>query len=94
MGEEVMREAFEEEEDILHRHAKRSKDHHPMEGPSGEGAGTSKAGFEVKRRRYKDSVTGGAANTNESLDEEDLNGDVSDDDVIEERTRQLGLELE
>lgn len=75
------------EEDILHR--KQCKDHHPPAGPA-VGVGASQTPSKQPKKSYKDFVTCGAENTTMSVGAgagEVLDGDVSDDDVIEERDK-------
>lgn len=80
-----MHDASKDEVDILERSTKCNKDRHNSEGSNGGIEGeNSQAHAEGPKRSYRDTVTGRSIGNNKELEEEDLDGDVSDDDMIEE----------
>lgn len=87
-GEEVMRDASIEEEDILQRSTERTKGSHDV--GSAMGLGASSGGGEVdvqmgaEKKSYKDSVAGESKEPQGGSDDMEDDGDASDDDVMEE----------
>lgn len=77
-----MNDASEEEQDILHRSTNRTMGNHPLPSPSGVRGGGGHASESVARRSYQDSVVGD--NKGVPQVDEDVDGDVSDDDVVDE----------
>lgn len=66
--------------DILRRSTKRNKASHPLPGGKGEEDGA----VEENKKSYRDSVRGASSMKGNATEEEEEDGDVSDDDVIEE----------
>lgn len=83
-GEEVMQDASKEEEDILHRSTKRNKGSHPFASSSSKGGKDGRSTSGKARESYRDSVMGDSSLGDDAAEERDEDGDVSDDDVIEE----------
>lgn len=77
--------ASTEEEDILQRSTKRSKEEGGNTRPAHGSGGSPKVKGRV-RKSYKESVIGGSRTGPIDMEGEDNEGDVSDDDVVEEAT--------
>lgn len=84
MGEKLMLEASEEEEDILQSSTKRCKEYHQSGNADNTMVGETEATTEEPKISYRDTFTGQGSDANGGSIEEDLDGEVSDDDEIEE----------
>lgn len=80
-----MREASEEEKDILQRSTKRSKESYDTTDPPIGDLGDTSTESGAPRRSYRDTVIGDASCGHKTQEEEDEEGNTSNNDVVEER---------
>lgn len=83
MAAEGSRDVTTEEEDILQRSTKRSKDSHEGSDRSNGRATDAGEGCEGSGRSYRDTVMGDAARSQESQDDEEDGNTSEDDEILE-----------
>src|SRR4051812_35339725 len=80
----MQREVSAEEEDLLQRSTKRSKESHEAPGPPIGDLGKASGSYSNDKSSYSDKVRGQSNEDRRLQEEEDDEGNTSDDDLIEE----------